>query len=79
MRGSKVIYTLNLKSSMRKAKRRKKKTHLDKYSGQWVAFLGDRVVENGRTLNSLMKKMEEKGIEKKAAIFCVPKKGQVHF
>lgn len=57
---------------------RKKKTHLDKYSGQWVAFLGDRVVENGRTLNSLMKKMEKKGIKKKATIFCVPKKGQVH-
>jgi len=61
---------------MRKTKRRPK---LDKYSGQWVAFLGNKVVENGRTLNSLMKKMEEKGIKEKAAIFCVPKKGQIHF
>ena len=56
----------------------KKEIHLDKYSGKWVAFVGNRVVENGRTLSSLMKKVKEKGIEKKAAIFCVPKKGEVH-
>ena len=49
----------------------------DKYSGQWVAFLGGRVVEKGRTLGSLMKKIEKKKLEDKAAIFCVPKKGQI--
>ena len=49
----------------------------DKYSGQWVAFLGGKVVENGRTLGSLMKKMGKKKLEDKAAIFCVPKKGQI--
>ena len=56
----------------------KKKIHLDKYSGKWVAFLEGKVVENGRTLNSLMEKMEKKGLEKKVAVFCVPKKGEVH-
>ena len=56
-----------------------KKTSIpfDKYSGQWVAFLGGRVVENGRTLGSLMKKIEKKKLEDKTAIFCVPKKGQI--
>ena len=54
----------------------KKKIKLDKYSGKWVALLGDKVVENGKTLNSLMKKMEKKGIKEKAFIFCVPKKGK---
>jgi len=49
----------------------------DKYSGQWVAFLGGRVVERGRTLGSLMKKIEKKKLEDRAAIFCVPKKGQI--
>jgi len=49
----------------------------DKYSGQWVAFLGGRVVEKGRTLSSLMKKIEKKKLEDKTAIFCVPKKGQI--
>ena len=44
-----------------------------------MAFLGDKVIENGRTLGSLMKKIEKKKLEKKAAIFCVPKKGQVHY
>ncbi|MCD6318753.1 hypothetical protein J7M02_06765 [Candidatus Aerophobetes bacterium] len=62
---------------MRKTKR-KKKLKLDKYSGKWVTFLDDRIVKNGRTLNSLMKKMEKKGIKEKAAIFCVPKKGVIH-
>ena len=49
----------------------------DKYSGQWVAFLGGRVVERGRTLGSLMKKIEKKKLEDRASIFCVPKKGQI--
>ena len=37
-----------------------------------------RVVENGRTLNSLMEKVEKKGLTEKAAVFCVPRKGRVH-
>jgi len=57
-------------------RRTKKKIKLDKYSGRWVALLGDRVVEDGKTLNSLMKKMKKKGIKEKACIFCVPKKGK---
>ena len=61
---------------MRKTKRN---IPFDKYSGQWVAFLGNKVIENGRTIGSLMKKIEKKKLEKKAAIFCVPKKGQVHY
>jgi len=50
----------------------------DKYSGQWIALLGGKVVERGRTLSSLMKKIGKKKLENKAAIFCVPKKGQIH-
>jgi len=58
----------------------KNKIKLDKYSRKWVALLRDRVVEDGKTLNSLMKKMEKKGIKEKACIFCVPKKGKlIHY
>ena len=58
----------------------KKKIKLDKYSGKWVALLEGRIVENGKTLNSLLKKMEKKGIKEKAFVFCVPKKGKlIHY
>ena len=56
--------------------RRRRKIKLDKYSGKWATLLGDRIVENGKTLNSLMKKIEKKGIKEKAFVFCVPKKGK---
>lgn len=59
-------------------KANKKITALDKYAGEWVAFLDKRVVGNGRTLKSLMRKVEKKKLEKKVTVFCVPKKGVIH-
>lgn len=63
---------------MERPKKEEKKDRLDNYSGQWVALLNDEVVEKGRTLRSLMGKMGKRGIKRKACVFCVPKKRQIH-
>ena len=52
----------------------RKTTPLDKYAGEWVAFLDDKVIDSGKSLNGLMKKVEKKGLEKKVSVFLVPKK-----
>ena len=67
-----------MKKSKISIKANKKTIPLDKYAGKWVAFLGKRVVGNGRTLKSLMIKVEKKKLEKKVTVFCVPKKGVIH-
>lgn len=63
---------------MRKAKitikADKKITPLDKYAGEWVAFLDNKVIESAGTLTGLMKKVEKKGLEKEVSVFLVPKK-----
>jgi len=47
---------------------------LDKYAGKWVAFLGDKIVGSKKSLKSLMKEMDKKGIDEKVTVFLVPKK-----
>lgn len=70
-----------LKISNKKKKNRismkfdKKEVPLDKYTGQWVAFLGKKIVGNSRSLKKLIKEMEKKGLDKKVSFFAVPKKG----
>jgi len=49
---------------------------LNQYTGRWVAFLGEKIVESGRTLKSLMKKVKKKKLEKKVSVFLVPKKSE---
>lgn len=49
---------------------------LDRYAGEWVAFVNDRVVEHSRRLNALMKKVEAKGLKKRTSVFLVPRKGE---
>jgi hypothetical protein len=45
---------------------------LDKYAGEWVAFLNGKVVAHQSTLQRLMKKVGK--LKKKLAVFLVPKK-----
>jgi len=47
---------------------------LNKYSGKWIAFLGNKIVGNKKTLKDLMREMEKKGIDEKITVFLVPKK-----
>lgn len=53
----------------------KKEVSLDKYAGQWVAFLGKRIVGNSKSLKKLAKEMEKKGLLNKVSFFAVPPKG----
>lgn len=67
-----------MKKSKISIKANTKTIPLDKYAGEWVAFWGKRVVGNGRTLKSLMRKVEKKKLEKKVTVFCVSKKGVIY-
>lgn len=53
----------------------KKEISLEKYAGQWVAFLGKKIVGNSKSLKKLVKEMEKKGIRDKVSFFAVPRKG----
>ncbi len=53
----------------------RKNISLDQYAGKWVAFLGNKIVGNSKTLKGLMKKMRKRGLEKKVSVFAVPPKG----
>jgi hypothetical protein len=57
-------------------KANKKAISLDRYAGKWVAFVDGKVVEYGRTLKSLMKKIEKVRLPKKPSVFLVPKKSE---
>ncbi|MDI6591803.1 MAG: DUF5678 domain-containing protein [Patescibacteria group bacterium] len=76
--------TQTLKISNRKRGNRismkfdKKEISLDKYAGQWVAFLRRKIVGNSKSLKKLFKEMEKKRIEGKVTFFPVPKKGVIH-
>ena len=50
--------------------------NLNRYAGEWVAFVNGRVVEHSRKLQSLMRKVETRKLNKKASVFLVPKKGE---
>jgi hypothetical protein len=70
-----------LKFSKKKGKSRisikfdKKEVSLEKYAGQWVAFLGKRIVGNSKSLKKLAREMERKGLLNKVSFFAVPPKG----
>lgn len=53
-----------------------KKVKLSRYAGQWVAFVQEKIVEHGEDLKTLMKKIDEKGLRKKASVFLVPRKDE---
>jgi dihydroxyacetone kinase-like predicted kinase len=55
---------------------RRKKIKLDSYAGEWVAFVGDKIVAHNKNLKDLMKEIDAKGLRKKASILLVPRKDE---
>ena len=54
-----------------------KTTSLDKYAGQWVAFVGGKVVANEGNLKKLMEKVNKrKRTRRKPSVLLVPKKSE---
>jgi hypothetical protein len=56
--------------------RKGKKIKLDSYAGEWVAFVGDKIVAHNKNLKDLMKEVDAKKLRKKASIFLVPRKDE---
>jgi hypothetical protein len=54
--------------------KKNKKIKLDYYAGEWVAFVGEKIIVHNRNLKYLMKEVDAKGLRKKASIFLVPRK-----
>jgi hypothetical protein len=53
-----------------------KKIKLDSYAGEWVAFIGDKIVAHNKNLRDLMKEIDAKGLRKKVSILLVPRKDE---
>jgi len=58
------------------SKQKMNKVELDRYAGQWVAFVEDKIVAQDDTLKGLTKEMDAKGLRKKASVFLVPRKDE---
>jgi hypothetical protein len=56
--------------------KKNKKIKLDSYAGEWVAFVGEKIIAHNRNLQDLMKEVDAKGLRKKASIFLVPRKDE---
>jgi len=54
----------------------KKQQGLEKYSGEWVAFIGNKIVAHDKNLENLMKEIEKRNLRKDASIFLVPRKDE---
>lgn len=55
--------------------RRSRRT-IDRYAGEWVAFLKGEIVEHDKELPGLMATLRERGLEKKASVLLVPRKDE---
>jgi len=54
----------------------KKVTPLDKYAGKWVAFVDEKIVAFGNTLEEVANKIEKMKLKKRAVYFLVPRKDE---
>ena len=57
-------------------KTKKGTRRLDRYAGEWVAFLEGEIVEHDKELPGLMATLRERGLEKKASVLLVPRKDE---
>lgn len=58
------------------AKSNKKIVSLDRYAGKWVAFVDEKVVAFGDTLEEVASKVEKMKLKKRAVYFLVPRKDE---
>ena len=56
--------------------RMKTKKRLDHYAGEWVVFVGDKIVAHDKELATAMTKVKTKTLKKKASVFLVPRKDE---
>lgn len=50
--------------------------NLNRYAGEWVAFVDRKVFLHHNDLHSLMREVKKKKLEKKASVFLVPHKDE---
>jgi hypothetical protein len=53
----------------------RKEISLEKYAGEWVAFLGKKIVGHNRSFRKLVREMEKRKLDQKVTFFAVPEKG----
>lgn len=49
---------------------------LDRYAGEWVAFVDGKVIAFSEDFKDLMTQAKKRGLEKKVSVFLVPRKGE---
>ncbi|MCK4859929.1 MAG: hypothetical protein KAS87_05165 [Candidatus Omnitrophica bacterium] len=52
------------------------KMNLDKYAGEWVAFVDDKLALHNKSLNKLMCDFKKAKPKKKPSVFLVPRKDE---
>ena len=52
----------------------KKALDLERFSGEWIALIGDKVVSHNKTLQDLMKGMKKRSFKKRPSVLLVPRK-----
>jgi hypothetical protein len=57
----------------------RKKIKLDSYAGEWVAFVGDKIVAHNKNLKDLMKEIDAKKLRKNPQFFWCQEKTKVYF
>lgn len=57
-------------------KNRKQTIKLNRYAGQWVAFVQDKIISHNDDLKGLMRQVDEKGLRKMASVFLVPRQDE---
>ena len=53
-----------------------KKSPISRYAGQWVAFVGSKIAAHEKTLRSLMKAIDKRGLRREATVFLVPRRDE---
>lgn len=54
----------------------KKELKLGRYAGEWVAFVNGKVVMHDHDLRVLMKRVQEKRLEKRSSVLLVPRRDE---
>jgi hypothetical protein len=57
-------------------KRTPKKVKLHSYAGEWVAFVGEKIIAHNKNLQDLMKGIDSRGLRKRASVILVPRKDE---
>jgi len=55
---------------------KRKMVRLDRFAGEWVVLVQDRVVAHDKTLATAMDEAGKKGVADRASVFLVPRKDE---